>query len=137
MDSKKIRNFIGLCINGIQVLEKTDRKDKQGRIIYKCKCHCGIIFKTPCHNFYHKKFTSCGCLAINKEGKTIDQRRKDTKGYWWIYQPGHPNSNRKGWIREERLIISNKLQRPLKLSESVRHKNNIINDNREDNLEIW
>ena len=137
MQPKKFRDFVGFTINGIQVLERTDRHDPQNRIIYRCKCHCGIIFETSNQNFYHKKFKSCGCLSINREGKTVNERRKDPKGYWWVYKPGHANSNPKGWIREERLIMANQLGRPLNPNESVRHKNNIVEDNRPDNLEIW
>jgi hypothetical protein len=137
MNYKKIRDFVGFSINGIKVLEKTDKHDPQNRRIYKCQCHCGIIFETSNQNFYHKRFTSCGCLAINRDGKTENERRKDLKGAWWLHKPGHPNSNPKGWIREERLVMANSLDRPLKSNESVRHKNGILDDNRLENLEVW
>lgn len=67
----------------------------------------------------------------NKGGKRINN-----DGYVEIWMPDHPNSNKKGYVREHRLVMSNYLQRPLFTWEDVHHKNGIKTDNRLENLEI-
>lgn len=58
----------------ITVLEKTNRKNKQGRILYKCKCDCGNIVYYNSSDL--KQNRSCGCwrksrARINKTLKTM------------------------------------------------------------------
>lgn len=63
-------------------------------------------------------------------------RRKDNFGYIQIWKPEHPNAKMKGYIHEHRLVMSEKLGRPLKSHEFVHHKNAIKDDNRIENLEL-
>jgi len=62
--------------------------------------------------------------------------RTKEKGYISIYKPKHPNSNKNGYIREHRFIMSNKIGRPLLGIEDVHHINGIRDDNRIENLEL-
>ncbi len=43
----------------LSVLEKTNMKDKRGRVLYKCKCDCGSIVYYNSSNL--KQNRSCGC----------------------------------------------------------------------------
>lgn len=65
----KVNDYTGYKIGMLTVIEKTDRRNKQGRILYKCKCECGNIVYYNSSDF--KKNVSCGCWR--KSRKRIDK----------------------------------------------------------------
>lgn len=69
------KDFIGKKFNMLTVLEKSDKREKNGAILYKCQCECGNI------KFYTigdvKKNTSCGCYR-NSQAR-IDNIKKSMK----------------------------------------------------------
>lgn len=67
-----------------------------------------------------------------KGGRTID---KD--GYVLVHAPGHLNSTKTGRIREHRLVMSEKLGRPLLRNEVVHHIDGDKQNNSLDNLELF
>lgn len=64
-------------------------------------------------------------------------RHIDANGYVMVYKPEHPNTTKKGYIFEHRLVMSEFLERPLKRHENVHHVNGDRADNRVENLELW
>lgn len=42
-----------------------------------------------------------------------------------------------GWALQHRIVMEQKLGRPLQGKENVHHKNGVKDDNRPDNLELW
>ena len=86
----------------LTVLEATDKKNNDGRRIWKCQCECGNIKYTTCQNLKRGHCTSCGCK--NKEQ---------------ITQLGHANGlNLKGQ-RFGKLTVLEKAKEKLPYSESL------------------
>lgn len=63
--------------------------------------------------------------------------RRLVKGYVYLYMPEHPNCTKSGYVAEHRLAMEKKIGRYLKPSEVVHHLNDIPDDNRLDNLELY
>ena len=64
-------------------------------------------------------------------GKTLN-----SQGYVLIHSPEHPFHDKRGYVREHRLVMEKKLGRYLSQDEIVHHKNGKKDDNRISNLEI-
>ena len=56
----KALDLTGQIINGIEILEKTDKK-RRGAYLWKCKCHCGNIFYAEGYRIKNGEISSCGC----------------------------------------------------------------------------
>lgn len=55
-------------------------------------------------------------------------------GYIIVYRPQHHRADANGYVREQILIMEEKLGRPLQQKETVHHMNHIRDDNRPENL---
>jgi hypothetical protein len=62
---------------------------------------------------------------------------KNKDGYIILSRRGHNSSRKNGAISQHRFIMSEHLKTPLKIYETVHHKNGIKDDNRVENLELW
>jgi hypothetical protein len=76
-----------------------------------------------------------------KHHKWKGGRYKDKRGYTTIkFPPNHPlfslMADKHGYVKEHRLVLAEKLGRPLLPSEHAHHINGIKDDNRPENLEV-
>lgn len=62
---------------------------------------------------------------------------KTDSGYILVYLPEHPFKNYAGYVREHRIIAEKCLGRYLTKKETIHHINEIIDDNRPENLYLF
>ncbi len=102
--------------------------------------YCGADFlRASCHSTQRFCSKPCAC-AVTKPwvARVIASGRKFTgDGYALVYRPEHPQARKDGWMREHRLVMEEKLGRPLEPHERVHHRNGVKDDNRSENLELW
>lgn len=79
----KLNRLVGEKIDRLFVLESTDKRDKCGNIIYKCKCDCGNITYVSSTNLTTSgnKTKSCGCLQKENRIKHNKYRTRIYKVY--------------------------------------------------------
>jgi len=56
-------NLVGKKIGRLSVVERTDQRDTNYNVYYRCKCQCGGEKLVTAHNLNYELVTSCGCLA--------------------------------------------------------------------------
>lgn len=82
MDTKyKAKDYSNMCVNGVTLLEKTDKK-RRGAYLWKCKCHCGNIFFAEGYRVANGEISSCGCSRkVYREDNFNKAREKLDKNY--------------------------------------------------------
>lgn len=120
----------------------------------KACCICGNEFKTKPSHWERRKTCSKHCDNKRREqvyrgernpnfGNRGEKsplfkggRKTNSRGYIMVYQPGHPNSEKNGYVLEHRYVMSEHLGRPLEDWEIVHHKDHNKTNNHISNLEI-
>jgi len=103
------------------------------------KCTSEFLASHDTQDFCSNSCARTGVPSAMK-GKTFSRKgsygrkRLASNGYTEIYMPGHPLCDTKGRVLEHRLIIFNKIKRPLTFNDVVHHINGIRSDNRPENL---
>lgn len=114
-------------------------KDSEGR---RKKCHACRMGKVKCardgcSKTIYKASARVGsgycksCLNKMEANPNWRGGKITTQGYTQLRQPDG------SYVFEHRLVMAEKLGRPLLDNENVHHKNGIKTDNRIENLELW
>jgi hypothetical protein len=69
--------------------------------------------------------------------KVYGQEFTTPDGYVRVKLPDHPSASKSGSVAKHRLVMEEKLGRPLLPEETIHHLNGIRSDNRPENLELW
>ena len=92
------------------------------------------------HKYHLAHYTKKGYSHLKGDGanRWNGGRFKNCEGYVKIYCPNHPyKPTTSKYMLEHRLLMEKKLGRYLKPEEVVHHKNDIIDDNRIENLRLF
>ena len=85
-----------------------------------------------------RKYCSRKCISTGKHnGRWSGGKHKNNKGYIMVYSPHHPNKVAGNYVLEHRLVMEKHIGRFLRNEEVVHHKNNIKDDNRIENLQLF
>jgi hypothetical protein len=84
-----------------------------------------------------RKHTQLVKDTIGDANRTGRNSHPTTDGYIMVYAPEHPYCNSNGYVREHRLVMEQRLSRYLRPEETVHHINEIRDDNRDENLELF
>jgi 5-methylcytosine-specific restriction endonuclease McrA len=71
----RLKNIIGLKINRLLVLSKSDIKTKFGNQIYNCLCDCGKNCQIIGSSILSEKVKSCGCYRTELNRKMAMYKR--------------------------------------------------------------
>jgi hypothetical protein len=108
-----------------------------------CKCGCGQFVQPTRWRWYNGKNldyiaghnpASYHCGENNYLWK--GGRRTKSDGYVLVFCPNHPKADKRGYVREHRLVMEGILGRYLEDDEDVHHINKIRSDNRSENLRL-
>ncbi|MCO7127838.1 AP2 domain-containing protein [Sporolactobacillus shoreicorticis] len=70
--SKNRKNLIGVKFGRLTVISETNKLDKNGRLIWHCRCACGTELDVIGHDLTTGNTTSCGCKAQEHRNKIND-----------------------------------------------------------------
>ncbi len=108
---------------GVQICSEETRKKMS-------KSRTGKIFTEK-----HKR--NIGLAQLKEKHHNWKGGRVYHRGYVLILKPEHPHCNQTGYVYEHRLVMEKFLKRYLLPNEVVHHKNDIKDDNRIENLELF
>lgn len=59
------RNLLGIRVGQLMVVEKLQKRDRKGCVVWKCICDCGNTCEYSEDQLVNHKLVSCGCYRAN------------------------------------------------------------------------
>ena len=118
------------------------RYGKSWRLYYGRKCNRCFkpFFADKCSADTNKKFGRyCSRKCSAGKGKSHSNWKGGSQiygGYKYLWNPSHPNSNKRHYVAEHILVMTTKIGRPLKKGETIHHKDGNKLNNKISNLEL-
>lgn len=75
-----MKSLVGKKFGKLTVIEKTDKRNKNGTIIWKCLCDCGNISHVSTDSLNNGHSKSCGCVREEKFNEYRDNNKNDLTG---------------------------------------------------------
>lgn len=111
------------------------REENQNK--HLCQCGCGRYVQPTRWRWYNGRNLDY-IVGHNPVSHVTAYPGRYTRpdGYVLVHVPNHPHADAKGYVREHRLVMEQKLGRYLRDDEHVHHINGKKSDNRPKNLEV-
>ena len=113
----------------IQSLEQTSALS---RLQVEDWCVCGRSKQSK-----SETYANCRPNERSANGHWKGARTKHKAGYVMVRVWDHPRAARSGYVFEHILVMEEALGRHLLPDETVQHRNEVRDDNRAENLELW
>lgn len=79
----KTKNITGQKYGRLQVVSKSDHKDKSNHSLWNCKCECGNTTAVSLCHLTSGKIKSCGCL---RNEKTVERNTTHGKTHTRLFE---------------------------------------------------
>lgn len=77
----KKKNLTGIIFGNLEVLEESEKRDKNGNVYWVCRCSCGKTKEINGRSLTTGRTISCGCYNLENNQKKLGQKKyKKTHG---------------------------------------------------------
>ena len=116
------------------------KKSKRYRIIGSKRCECGCRGIIPIRKIHLEPSRHLPRFIMGHQdyGNLKGWKGGEVKigGYFYLYKPDHPFSRKDKYVKKSRVVMEQYIGRYLKPGEIVHHINEIITDDRIENLKL-
>lgn len=75
----RIVDLLGKKFSKLKVIEKTEKRDSSGAIIWLCECECGKTSLVSSRSLKEGNTKSCGCLKVDAAIRIAEKYKRSTK----------------------------------------------------------